>query len=120
MHNHCGTEIVASGGSKNNKLALGLSDYLDDFAKQNNAHTWKNFSDPTKWQDGVLDALYDPNTKIVFNLEGIDNPMSAVMRASRGAGGATDWELLQIKLTPSAWDRITWFQGQKIVSNPFA
>lgn len=33
--------------------------------------------------------------------------------------GATDWELLQIKLTPSAWDRITWFLDGDIVPNPF-
>ena len=28
-------------------------------------------------------------------------------------------ELLQIKLTPSEWDRITWFLDGEIVPNPF-
>ena len=41
-------EVGNEGGtySKNNRLALGLSDYLDDFASENNAHTWKDFADP--------------------------------------------------------------------------
>lgn len=50
---------------------------------------------------------------------GIDNPMLAVQRAASNQGGATDWELLQIKLTPSSWDRITWFLNGEVVSNPF-
>ena len=32
---------------------------------------------------------------------------------------ATDWELLQIKLTPESWNRITWYKDVNIVSNPF-
>ncbi len=122
VHNMCvekGT-LEKNNVSKDKKLALGLSDYLDDFAEKNNAHTWKNFNDPNNWRDGVLDALYDPNTQIIFNLDGIDNPMSSVMRASHGAGGATDWELLQIKYTPDAWDRITWYKNGDVVPNPFA
>ena len=51
--------------------------------------------------------------EIVINLDGVDNPMLAVQRAAR------DWELLQIKLTPSAWDRITWFLDGEVVPNPF-
>ena len=105
--------------SKNNRLALGLSDYLDDFASENNAHTWKDFADPVNWKEGVNTALFDPNMKILVNLDGVDNPLLAAQRAASNSGGATDWELLQIKLTPSAWDRITWFRGGEIVPNPF-
>lgn len=57
--------------------------------------------------------------EIVINLDGVDNPMLAVQRAASNRGGATDWELLQIKLTPSAWDRITWFLDGEVVPNPF-
>ena len=112
---------ISQGGAvpKSNKLALGLSDYLDEFATTNNAHTWKDFSDPTNWKEGVNNALFNSDMQIVVNLDGIDNPMLAAQRAASNTGGATDWELLQIKLTPSAWNRITWYKNGKIVPNPF-
>jgi len=118
----CGTDLVVGtgkNGGKENSLALGLSDYLDDFAENTNSHTWKDFQDNTNWQQGVIDALNDPNVDIVFNLDGIDDSWAAVMRASRGAGGATDWELLQIKLRPDTWEKITWYLDGEIVTNPF-
>ena len=105
--------------SKSNRLALGLSDNLDEFAITNNAHTWKDFSDPINWKEGVNDALFDPDMQILVNLDGVDNPMLAAQRAASNIGGATDWELLQIELTPSAWDRITWYKQGEIVSNSF-
>ncbi len=110
---------VKGGTDSDNRLALGLSDYLDDFASKNNAHTWKDFSDPTNWKEGVLDALYNPEMEIIVNLDGIDNPMLAVQRAASNTGGATDWELLQIKMTPESWNRITWYKNGEIVQNPF-
>ena len=112
---------VSKGGSASgkNKLALGLSESLDDFALKNGASTWKDFPDPTNWKKGVLDALYDSNTEIIVNLDGVDNPLSSIQRAAGGYGGATDWELLQIKLTPESWDRITWYKDGNVVPNPF-
>ena len=104
---------------KDNKLALGLSDYLDDFAANNNAHTWKDFADPTNWKEGVNNALFNPDMRIIVNLDGVDNPLLAAQRAAGNIGGATDWELFQIKTTPSAWYRITWYENGKIVPNPF-
>ena len=108
-----------AAGATNNKLALGLGDYLDDFASNNNAHTWKDFPDPTNWKEGVNNALLNPDVEIIVNLDGIDNPMLAAQRAAGNMGGATDWELLQIKMTPSAWERITWYQNGEVVPNPF-
>ena len=98
---------------------MGLGDYLDDFASNNNAHTWKDFPDPTNWKEGVNNALFNPDVEIIVNLDGIDNPMLAAQRAAGNMGGATDWELLQIKMTPSAWERITWYQNGEVVPNPF-
>lgn len=72
------------------KLALGLGDYLDDFASKNSAKTWKDFPDPYDWKNGVLDALYDPYTDIIVNLDGIDSPYQSAQRAAAGYGGATD------------------------------
>lgn len=53
--------------------------------------------------------MFNTDMEIIVNLDGVDNPMLAAQRAASNGGGATDWELLQIKLTPSAWDRITWY-----------
>ncbi len=121
---HCkhkiGGDFGGVSGDRSNRLALGLSDYLDDFADNTNAHTWKNFSDPNNWQQGVLDAIYNSDMEIVFNLDGIDSPWKAVMRASSGyGGGATDWELWQIKMAKESWGRVTWYQNGKVVPNPF-
>ena len=121
-YRHCDDVVVAASraySSGNKKLALGVNEYLDDFADMTNAHTWKNFQDTSNWQQGVLDAINDQEMQIVFNLDGIDNPWSAVNRAANGTGGATDWELLQIKLTPESWNRVTWYKNGEIVSNPF-
>ena len=101
------------------RFALGLREYLDGFAENNGAKTWKDLPDPTNWKQGVIDALHDPDTDILFNLDGVDNPWSAVMRASSGRGGATDWELFQIKNTPEAWGRVIWYLNGEIVPNPF-
>lgn len=57
--------------------------------------------------------------EIVSNLDGIDNPWSAVTRAANGTGRATEWELLQIKLAPELWNRVTWYKSGEIVPNPF-
>ncbi len=121
---HCkhkiGGDFGGVSGDRSNRLALGLSDYLDDFADITNAHTWKNFTDPNNWQQGVLEALYNSDMEIVFNLDGIDSPWKAVMRASSGyGGGATDWELWQIKMAEESWGRVTWYQNGKVVPNPF-
>lgn len=100
------------------KLALGLGDRLDAFAAQHGASTWKSFSDPLRWKRTMLDKLADPDVQVVFNLEGVE-VWPGVSRASRGAGGATDWELLQIKQNPEWWDSIEWWNGNKRAENPF-
>lgn len=91
------------GAAKAEKFALGLSDYLDDFTAGQGAKTWKNFPNPENWKATVLERLNNPNVEIKFDLTGIDSPWASV---SRAAGGATDWELLQIKSNPQAWDKI--------------
>ena len=48
---------------------------------------------------------------------GIDSPFSAEMRASRGVGVATDWELLQIYSNDFS-DLQLWKEGVS-VPNPF-
>jgi hypothetical protein len=99
-------------------LALGLSEYLDDFANMFGADTWKNFPNPNNWKSGVLDALNDPSRTIYFNLDGVD-VWAGVQRAASGRGGATDWELLQIKQNPQSWDRVQFWKDGQQVPNPF-
>ena len=111
--------VKSASVPREKRLALGKSSYLDDFAKQRNAHTWKDFPDADNWQQGVMDALFDPDTEIVFNLDGVGNPWTAITKASSGRGGATEWELLQIKSNPEVWGRVIWYQNGSIVPNPF-
>jgi hypothetical protein len=89
------------------RVALGLSDYLDDFATANSAETWKHFAkdDPTQWKIRFLEVMNDQSTEVLFNLKGVD-VWAGVTRASAGRHGATDWELLQIRQSKVWWSRI--------------
>ncbi|WP_019909789.1 hypothetical protein [Paenibacillus sp. HW567] len=105
-------------GSKTERFALGLTDYLDEFASVHGAKTWKNYPNVESWQSTVLNNLKNPNVQIVFNLTDV-NVWAGVTRAARGAGGPTDWELLQIKNNLQWWDKIKWFIDGIEVPNPF-
>ena len=130
VHNHCGQEPGGLGNqnpksyinknpSKANKLALGVRENLYEFAESNNAYTFEDFVDTADWKNGVLQALYDPEMEILFNLDGIDNPMASVQRAASGNCRATEWELFQIFQDKNIWSKVTWFQNGEIVPNPF-
>lgn len=99
-------------------FALGIDDHLDDFAMRHNATTWKQFDDVENWQPQVLDKIVDPNQKVLFNLDGVD-VWGGVSRSASGRGGATDWELLQIRQNPQAWDTIDFIRDGVKVENPF-
>jgi RHS repeat-associated protein len=99
-------------------FALGIREHLGDFARARGAETYKNLPDPNKWKSGVLDALADPNRRVHFNLDGVD-VWQGVQRASSGRGGATDWELLQIKQNPQFWDSLQFWKNGQQVPNPF-
>lgn len=77
-------ERVVNDLGKSEKFALGLRDYLDDFAAGQGAKTWKHFDQD--WKVTVLERLNNANVKIEFNLTGIDSPWASVSRAARGAG----------------------------------
>ncbi len=101
------------------KIALGLEAYLDDFSRTNRAESWKQFAaDPMEWKAHFLRVMGDVRTEAHFNLEGVD-VWKGITRASRGAGGATDWELLQIQQNEDWWSRVRWFKGGVEVPNPF-
>ncbi|HEY5312921.1 MAG TPA: hypothetical protein VIK18_10400 [Pirellulales bacterium] len=102
------------------RIALGLSDYLDDFAGTCSAETWKHFAknDPTQWKLRFLAVMNDEGTQVFFNLKGVD-VWAGVMRAASGRHGATDWELLQIKQNKDWWPRIKWCKDGLPLANPF-
>lgn len=66
-----------------------------------------------------MDVMSNDTNAVNFNLTAVDSPWAAVSRAAGGAGGATDWELLQIQQNPGWWSRITWFENGAAVPNPF-
>jgi len=98
-------------------FAMGIDDHLDDFARQNGATTWKNFDDVTNWKPQVMDRLADPNQKVLFNLDGVD-VWGGVQRGASGRGGATDWELFQLRQNPS-FPNVEFRKGGQQVPNPF-
>lgn len=100
------------------KIALGLRDVLDEFAAEHGAQTWRVWGGDD-WRLGFMDAMANPRTRVVFTLDGVDNPFTAAMRGAANMGGATDWELHQIYSNPQWWGRVTWYSGGKSVPNPF-
>jgi hypothetical protein len=104
--------------AKGTKLALGLQAYgLEQFARQSGSMTLFSFG--TQWKSAFLDLMRRESVEVTFRLDGVDNALAAVQRASRGAGGQTDWELLQIYKNQDWWSRITWTLDGQVVENPF-
>ncbi len=113
-----GIQVLAAMG-RGRHIALGLSDYLQEFAKKRSAVTYKQLSahDPFNWKKYVLDEMNNSDSVIHFNLDGIDSVWAAVTRASRGGGGATDWELLQIHRGIKA--PVKWYKNGAEVASPW-
>lgn len=109
--------LVHNCGGDRRPFALGLGDHLDDFASRHGAETYKDLADPTQWQAGVLERLGDPTQRVLFNLDGVDNVMSAVQRAATGRGGATDWELLQVRV--GGYRNVEFWKDGVPVESPF-
>jgi hypothetical protein len=110
--------LAAEGTVASKPFAMGLDAELDSFAQARGASTWKQFPDAGNWKSGVLDKLADPNTPVHFNLNGVD-VWSGVQRAASGGGGATDWELLQLRQNPQFWDSTTFWKNGQVAPNPF-
>jgi len=67
-----GSDIEDWAFPKPKAFAMGLDRYLDAFAAERGATTWKDFDDPVNWKYGVTDKLSDPKTTIHFNLDDVD------------------------------------------------
>jgi RHS repeat-associated protein len=128
-----GAEVLVGGGTtatvagakavadtpEGERLALGLSRFLDDFAESQNATTWEDFDDVVNWRPEMMEKLADPDVTKVFNLEGV-NAWEGVSRVTAGGNfGPTDWELFQIQQHPEYWPSIQWFLNGQPAPNPF-
>ena len=92
----------AQGGKSNpvtpkseKSFALGVKANLDDFAKKHGAETYKSPAyDPNKWKNTVMEKIYDPDTKVLMNLDipggKTISPWESISRAAVGKGYATD------------------------------
>jgi hypothetical protein len=113
-----GAAEIAAGGSK--PFVMGIKDNLDDFAQVHGGTTWKSLPESQlpgdAWKSGVTRMLSDPNQRVLFNLDGVD-VWGGVTRAAAGKGGATDWELLQIKY--GDFPNLEFWQNGVRVGNPF-
>lgn len=98
-------------------FAMGIDDHLDAFASAHGATTWKKFDDVGDWQNKVKEKLADPNTPVLFNLDGVD-VWGGLSRAGSNRGGATDWELLQIFNNPN-YPNLQFFKNGLPAANPF-
>lgn len=97
-------------------FALGLAKYLDEFALQHDATTFRHFSDQSTWKRQVLERLADPDQKVLFNLHRVD-AWAGITRAARGVDGPTDWELFQIY--QNDFPNLEFWLGGQLVGNPF-
>ncbi|MES2372836.1 MAG: DUF6443 domain-containing protein [Bacteroidota bacterium] len=103
-----------------NNIALGVREYLDDFARSVSGSTWKSWG--TKdFQSQFLDVINNKSNKIHFNLDGINNPWGAITEGAKGFGKSrvTSWELYQLYSNPEVLGRTIFYKGGKVVANPF-
>jgi len=99
---------------------MGIKDHLDDFAAKHGAETWKALPESQlggdAWKQGVLRKLQDPDTRVLFNLDDVE-VWTGVQRAASGRGGATDWELLQIR--SGTFPNLEFWRNGGRVGSPF-
>jgi hypothetical protein len=120
-----GSSVAREGGPGGGGItaALGVNEYLDDFADAEGAQTWKDWANPSaSFESEFRRVIGDPTTQVKFNLQGVDNPWSAVQRVASLSTDAsvTDWELSEIYQNPEWWDRITFYNGAgNPVPSPF-
>lgn len=80
-------------------------------------------TDPA-WQDSVLKAIANPETKISVALDGVEGSStygrvaSAALRGSQGTGTPFDWEMAQL-MQSGRLPTVNFFDGGASVANPF-
>jgi len=109
---------VEEGGN----IALGVSENLNGFAKSVGGSTWETWG-TKNFQSQFLETINNASNKIHFNFDGIgsSNAWSAVSEGAKGLAQSrvTSWELYQLYSNPAALARTIFYEGGKIVPNPF-
>jgi hypothetical protein len=112
---------VAKGG---NNIALGVTEHLDDFAKNVNGTTWRSWG-AQDFPSQFMSTIGNSSNKIHFNMTGpsgnMINTWKAVTEGSKGLGvsRATSWELFQLYSNPGALQRTTFYFNGKTIPSPF-
>jgi hypothetical protein len=109
---------LAEGGDH---VLLGKSIGLDAQAAKIGART---LMAEDAWKEAVSGAIANPNTRISVSLDGVNGGsaygkvMGAAQRGASGAGTPFDWEMGQLYSNGALGD-VTFYEGGKIVANPF-
>jgi RHS repeat-associated protein len=111
--------LIAGG----QRIALGVSEHLERFARSVGATTWSTWGGDN-WRESFMRLARDSQTQILFNLADPRNKMinawQAIAEAARNPNArATSWELLQIYQNPEWWSRVTFYFRGAVVRNPF-
>jgi hypothetical protein len=119
VHNSSCTSIALG------KQTVGSNDLaLDEFGMETGGQTYKEWSGKGSWYNQLKGFLSDGTTQIHVNLDGINDP-AAYARSGANVNPAVDdvgmtrWEMYQLSTNSGAWDRVTWYRGGSVVSNPF-
>jgi RHS repeat-associated protein len=105
-----------------NRLALGVSEHIDEFAK---AFSAQHLMAAQNFRQAFMASMNCPNTQVYFNLADRGGKMmNALQRAQLGMDPRNlepvNWELAQIMQNPQWWNRITFVYNGSVVANPFA
>lgn len=111
---------IAGAVSGGEKIALGVSETLDDFAKGVGGKTWKTWG-ADSFESQFMETINNPLNEIHFNLDGIDGVWKAISEGAKGLSSSrvTSWELYQIYSNPSVLKRTIFYRGGAVVPAPF-
>lgn len=99
------------------RIALGLDLDLEDFAHEHGADTFRAWGLGERWRDRLIDIASRDDTEIYWNLTGVAID-DGLLRAARGSGGGTDWELSQFYRNTGWLRRCRWFRDGVEVDQP--
>ena len=79
---------MEGGAGAGMRIALGIEDYLDDFALRHSALTWKQLAKdhPQNWKSIFLGLTDDSVVVVLFNLDGVDVWRGVTRAAAKGKG----------------------------------
>ena len=86
-------------------FALGDDRYLGDFANRRGAETYRDY-DINNWQNVVMEKLLDPGQEVLFNVEGIGDPLWRAQKGVTNPTNGVEWELGVIKQNPALMESV--------------